>query len=79
MEHERVIAFRMFVATSGISVVVISILSLADYFFGVWNLSRWGGVGVPMAINTAICFLIVGSALVVISINEKIWERRSDD
>jgi hypothetical protein len=62
--------FKLIVGTVGVSVMTISFMTLLGYWINEIGLYRWYG-DIGMAFNTAICFWLVGLALVFIATYRK--------
>lgn len=56
---------RWFVISSGSAIAMIAAMALLGYVYGVTALTDWHGV-IPMAIPTAVCFLLTGAAFVAV-------------
>jgi hypothetical protein len=59
-------AKKLFIIISGIIVAFVGIMTLIGYSLGIPSLYQWSGGEDYMAINTAVCFTLVGWSLITI-------------
>ena len=53
-----------------LGVVFMSVMTILGYATGMPHLARWTGDGtVPMALNTALCFLLTAVAVFLLALN----------
>ena len=68
-DHTRT---RMIVGLAGVAITCIALLSLFGIMLGIKILYEWADVG--MALNTSICFILVGVSFITLSLNERVWK-----
>ena len=53
-----------------LGVIFMSLMTILGYITGMEHLTRWTGTGtVPMALNTALCFLCTATAIFLLALN----------
>lgn len=76
--YEEVVTFiRTIIASSGVGVTIISVGALIGYALNIVGLFKWDGLETPMALPTAICFLLVGLSLIAMAFYSGFWKRRN--
>ncbi len=67
---------RLIVSTAGSIIAIIAATVLVGYLLEIENLTDWRGI-VPMALPTAFCFLLTGSAFITIATDFGTWKSNS--